>query len=329
MSISLGKHQASSFKGNAWSLPQLQRALCAAATLLLLLVVFFYDDRFTPEPNRNTLAMSGGMNSGVTVIESAAPISFGGIGREEVLAKRIVAVNRHSELLGGEYRPSDAVFGRLKDRSEWFSESGFFIKGRGEQSTVGVSYLSTGVLSPYQLVIPTFWGASIWGDGKLKWKPEVLSQPESFPDLPLHPKSLSLNWDRSSSNAYIYWQIGKFLEEVAPYLQKPLSLEDLDFGVSLYNARDFNLRFVSLDLARSSGIDAPKFSGQAVRISEHFSFSDTVCGVAKGCNHIRNVVPELDTILVRQLPAVATFLLWKKAPQPSQQPDFTYTITLE
>jgi hypothetical protein len=239
------------------------------------------------------------------------------------------AVEQHAELVQGEYLPSDAVFGRLRDRAEWFSELGFFVKGQGEQSTAGTSYLSTGLLAPFQLVIPTFWGGSIWGDGKLKWKPEVLANPESHHHLPLHPKPLPLSWNRSSSSAFVYWQVGRFLEEVNPFLHTPVTLNDLDFGVSLYNARDFNLRYVSLDLARSNGIEAPKFKGEAILIKEHFSFSDKVCGNAKGCNHIRNIEPQLDTITIRELPAVATFVFWKKVPSGADSPDFTYTITLE
>jgi hypothetical protein len=307
-----------------------QRTAMALGTIVLLVTLYVYEDRFIPKQSENALLLGYGAPADPVIFEPVTPISLSGLSKEKILELRVAAVNKYSQLIKGKYVPSDWVFGRIQDGAGWFGIQQFFLTGKGEGSTTGPSYLSSTVLSPFQLVIPTFWGLSIWADTNLKWKPEVVANPSVIQAIPYQPTAGAVVWNASAARAEVTWLVQKFLEESEYYLQTPLHIGNIDFGVSLVNAMDMNFKYVTLDLQNSSGVAAPRQGDPASPISEYFGYSKGTCGNKEGCNHFWNLTPPLDTITVHHLPAVATFKLWYQKPAAtSDQGDFTFVVNLE
>jgi len=308
--------------------------LAGAAVLLLMAGLLMW--REVAESNKlayngNQLLVGPEAPEGLMTIPTHEAVEFSGVAQDEILGLRSVEVERYQVLMATNYEPFQPIFRRLQDKGAWFSEFGFFYLGQTEGSTKGASALSSSILTPFQLLVPMFWGVSIWTEGNLKWnrkdfKPDVILSK----NVPMRPAAGVVLWNAREARGEITYALSDFVTAVGPYLTTPLRFEDVNFGISAYNARDLNLSYVYLNPADSVGVVGVKQRPIALQITNYFDYITDLCGSVAGCNHERNAPAPLDTIKVVSLPASASFKLWREMPSSvDAPPDFTYTIRIE
>lgn len=302
----------------------------AAAVLLALslyLGVFWHSSERVPG-NRNALLLGSRADLDEVKVPVIRPREMNSMSLEEILQFRTSLVEARRELLARPYRPWEQVFRRLQPGLPWMSLAGVFVHGPSTLSTTGVSSESRAIFNPYLLLMPEVWGLSIWGDRHLEWKPEAITaQRLTDPSFPFYPRPSGLVFHPKARTAEVSYNVSQFLLETAELIKTPIPPSDIEFGVSAYNARDFNLRYVQLLLDKSSEIENRQQPKEPQFIIDYLLASSTYCGNPEGCNHRNPYVAAFTKVRIKSLPAVAVFGLWRYKPtNPDFKPELTFTM---
>lgn len=258
-------------------------------------------------------------NSEETTISIYSSAKLSGLSLEQILKLRSETIKESSRFLKAEYEPSEIVFSRIKNNEAWYGKDAFYKDGPSIHAGEGISVVSSGILNPFILLVPEFWGLTHWGNGNVKWKDDV-TVPEKI--YSAAPKILTIN--ALTKEIKVVFDISSHITELNLYTRAPLNSSHVDFGVSAYNARDLGFRFMKFSKEQSLKVNTVK-GDVAEYITDHFRFSKSLCGV--GCNHYTNQHPRFDSFAVESLPATATFYLWKDKPE-NNIPDIKFIIEL-
>lgn len=291
------------------------KSLIVSVIIALGILLFFSSPsgRFIPKPNHNKFNTQ--LNSDLENISLVKPANFIGLANSEIKAVRIESVKRNPQYLVGSYEPSSIVFDTIEDNLSWYSFPKFYKDGPGKNNSESVE--SIAVLNPLILVVPEFWGISIWGEKKLRWVKDI-----GVPSDLLSVKPSSLAYDPKNKTATVTYIASSYISEIKPFIEVPLSVQDIDFGVQAYNALDLGFQYIQFSVSKSSSIEAPK-GERVLNITDYLTFAGNMCG--EPCNHRSNPNPELDTYKVTSVPSRAVFNLWREYSENSP-PDFTFAI---
>jgi len=294
------------------------------------LAVVIYGIRQLPRPNRNALALGEitGL-SGSLDIEIHLPTELDEKSKAEVFELREEAVYRYPDLISGDYAPSDAVFGQIKDHLPWWGVQGQFYFGSGERSIEGPAEESRFILNPYLLVAAEFYGLSIWSRGDLWDRARTTEEILGQVGFPLYCRPARLRWWARESRAQVTYDVSLYLDDVNRWTIQPLCVADASFDLVAYNARDLNLNYIYLSFqdSRNLAMKEPPVGPVVIR---HFIHQGGSCGYPDGCNNMSPHTPELSGIQIKQLPARATIWLWAQEPESVEQsPDMIFVIHFE
>ena len=285
-------------------------------------------------PSKNKLILGDAAKEGEVQLDFITPQNLSGIKYKDLLEvrKKVITDTIPQELYRTPYLPTEIVFGRMKSGADWYSARAFYQDGPSQKAGEGISMASKIILNPLMLVVPEFWGLSMWGQGKLSWNREKIQATVDQSIIPLSPKPVLFFWNAKERKAQIDWDISSFIQQAKEYINIDLHPQDADFGITAHNARDWGLRFIAFDSAHSSNITIDKET-PPIRIIDHFRFAGDFCGTIEGCNHLSNPMAEFLMLHIKQLPAEATFQLWERDPAWSKDPstarvspDFTYIM---
>lgn len=140
----------------------------------------------------------------------------------------------------------------------------------------------------------------------------------------LLPVVQSITFDRTALRGASRYEVASHFDGVTTRL----STHERPAGITIvaYNARDFGLPFLAVDVTRSQAI-RPVAPG-VVKIPQYIHRGNS-CGYAGGCN---NMSPKSDAmdIDVERLPARIVIKLWRQEPTASSDPpNVWWTIDLE
>jgi len=222
-------------------------------------------------------------------IALAPPISLSGLSLEELLRRRVQAVWRQPLLIGINYRPSEAVFGRLRNRAAWREEG---------QASMGSVYL----VNPYLLVAV---------------EPENVSSPKGL-KMPA-----SLYWDPRRREARATYRLIESISKTDSDEPQSFTLR-----LIALNALDMNLNYAAIETGEGWGTVPSMAVKEPVAIEQYFRYGAT-CGLPGGCNELSPPQPELSGISLLQKPAELRIKLWQNEPEDiSVRPDITFYVEI-
>lgn len=310
-----------------WSSPGLRMAAVVAIAILIAGGVFAVWVQFLEEPDpetgefraarshrgtwklpdTNLLAINGrtSLDELEIQLEPLGDLDFKT--KAEVYALRSEAVTRYPQLLAGEYKPSNDVFGQIVDGLPWWGVLGAHRYGRGKRSIEGPSTHSLSILNPYLLVVASI--GTIWDPDYFGVIDEQTGQ-ERFICTPR-----SLRWYPKLGQAEVTYD--------AECLRRG---EAHSFGLYAYNARDFNLRFIYVSYRDSTNIFKEREPARAYT-NPQFIHQGGSCGYPGGCNNMSPATPPIDDIRISGWPARVVIHLWENYPRdPYERPDMTYLM---
>lgn len=248
------------------------------------------------------------------------PIDLNFKGRDEIFSLRKQEINRHPELLIGNYEPHSEIFEHVEDRKPWWGLYGMHVYREGKRSIEGPSKESMYLLNPFRLVSAEPNNIGMCDEDKLT------EQDIANPDFPYFWKSGSVRWDPKNNIARISYDVSGYNRQLARWHNKISGVQSVNgFSLIAYNARDFGLRYVYLDPEYSTNIaDWPARQPVEIRQFLHCGGS---CGYPGGCNNMSPHMPALDLNSITKLPARAYIRLWKNRPSDVHvTPDLAYVI---
>lgn len=294
-------------------------ATCLVAFLLLIFITreIIKSEHLSALKNNNEIIFPEG--SPEVTLSLYAPTKLSGLTLDQISSLRKDALKEVSQFLKVPYERSESVFGRIKDGAAWYGREAYYKDGPSGKAGEGSSVASVGILNPFILLVPEFWGITHWGNGNVKWKENV-----SAPDGVFSPAPKVLTVNSEAKEIRVVYDLTSYLSELNLYTRAPVVASQVDFGVSAYNARDLGVRYMKFTQKDSVKVRTDK--GEAAEyINEHFRFTKTLCGV--GCNHFTSQNPRFDTFVVEGLPATAVYYLWKNRTE-SESPDIKFIIEL-
>jgi hypothetical protein len=238
-------------------------------------------------------------------IEIQDPVELDFKRRAEVFRMREQAVQQHPELLLARYRPSDAVFGQIRDNLPWWGMTGIFYYGSGDNSIAGPAEESRFLLNPYLLV-----GADFYHNWIGYPEAEVLK-----PGVALDCAPTQLRWNPLERRG-----------EVTYNARCISGTNSRRFDLIAYNARDFNLNYIYVSYNESRNITKldPPSAPYAI---PHYIHQGNSCGYPGGCNNMSPPSPEIDSLEILGFPAEVVVWLWTSEPSSnSQPPDMIFLV---
>ncbi|QDU43198.1 hypothetical protein Mal52_16700 [Symmachiella dynata] len=261
--------------------------------------------------NQNTLLIGKqALSQDSYTIPIAPPSPFGGMTVEEILRLRVKAVWQQPLLIGINYRPSEAVFCRLRSRSAWRELPGDSLStDDGEpRPSAGSEY----VLNPYVLVAATIAAPPIESNTEA-------SAGQLFPS--------SLFWESSQARATAVYDVSSALRNTDRVDAEPVSLDQLSLQLVAMNARDMNLNYAAILPNDANGVSLPQELSEAVLIEQYLRH-DPHCGAAGGCNEVSPPQKEFTGLRLTDLPARMMIRLWSDRPESADAaPDMRFVLT--
>lgn len=229
-----------------------------------------------------------------------------------ILKMRKDAVLKHPRLIRPGYEPSEAVFGQIDGGRAWWGIEGLYYYGSGLNSIKGVSEESRFLLNPYLLV--------------------GLAEPNAFArqdkinlGLIRSPKPLWLIWYPESAKAHVRYDVGSYFRFFSQFNYP--QADERKLSLVAYNARDFGLNFLYVDLEKSNNVTSSQSPGHATEIKQMLHLGNS-CGHPDGCNNMSPNQTEFN-LQVAKLPAKFVVKLWHAAPKSTvDQEDFEITFDL-
>jgi len=257
------------------------------------------------------------------------PVSLCGFTRQQIYDLRTKMVLQHPELILGNYKPAESVFGAIEDDKPWWGIIGEFFYGPGKESIIGESEESRFLLNPFLLASPEFMGLTFYGGGNLRWSSEVDEKTLLAADFPFYCRPQNLKWHPRVASAEVTYDLGKYLEQLNKYTASPLVIgQDSNFELIAYNARDLGFNYVFV--GESENITNDHGDLEVPLELRQFIHCGGSCGYPGGCNNMSPAVYETDNLRVTELPAKLKLLFWKNKPDSKDEPaDMTYTINFK
>lgn len=245
--------------------------------------------------------------------------------KQEVLELRKEAVAAAPNLVAAPYEPSEAVFSKIEDRRPWWGMRGQSVWGPGPKSSDGAAEESRFLLNPYVICGANSASAEIWDTKKIT---EADLDRDNFPYC-WHPSLV--RWWPQQRLAQIEYEVTKFNENLTAWRDKLKEQKIIPaFGVTAYNAADFNLHYIYIDPKRSIHIEnVNKVPAAPVKIVQYIHCGGT-CKIPGGCNNMSPEMKAVDKIKYTSLPARACVMLWQEKPASiATKSDLTVYIDLK
>lgn len=231
---------------------------------------------------------------------------FSGLNKNEILKKRISAVQKSGLFSSTQYNPSKDVF-MLVDNLPWISAYECSCKGISAQNTGnGDSRESIGILNPELLFYPE----------------SLLQNIESISfcsDVDyLFPKQTTYNKENNLLITYInYSDYYKKIRKYYPIFIKDANARDLGYNYVYADATD-NIRF-----AKKQNI-----STKIIKTRGFYHHGNS-CKIKGGCNNYSPFEAGYEFYLTN-IPAAINIKLWKKKPKnKNDDADITYRLIFE
>ncbi|RMG41127.1 MAG: hypothetical protein D6719_09170 [Candidatus Dadabacteria bacterium] len=288
----------------------------AATVALGSALIFTLKRRAVNNVPANTLALWDDANGhGPLAVDIYRPIEMNFLPKAEVYNLRVMAVNRNRELVKGNYTPSEKVFGEIESKRPWYGIHGHYVWASGERSIEGPAYESKFLFNPFNLVGIEFWGLTGWGKSKLRWnRIKIEKAGLNSKDFPFYPLAYDLIWYPDKGYYEIKYDVSGYLREVNKYTVTPVGKDSIEFGLVAYNARDFGLNYIFLDLKHSENITTKIKVSEPLEIKDYLYLSNK-CGYPGGCIYHWPGTTKYDYISVTGLPARAEFKLYRDKPE--------------
>lgn len=215
------------------------------------------------------------------------------------------------------YRPTDAVFGGIQDKTPWISlKNSICIDQKLDPSHVskGPAALSRFIENPNVLI------------GIMP--PYVMNINENSLNCTREPLKFipsQMTYDKNHNTVTAYYPMS--YEVMNQRVNKNRKSVPLYFTLTGLNARDLGYKFATV-----SDSDGVLFMNNGANISSDvIEFKDFIhvgsaCGIPDGCNNLSPYQPALDFYFI-SIPAEITLKLWKDKPIAKFMPaDFSYKI---
>ncbi|HEY9676950.1 MAG TPA: hypothetical protein V6C76_03035 [Drouetiella sp.] len=253
------------------------------------------------------------------------PIDLNFKSKSEILDLRKRYVELNKILLAYPYEPQGSVFGGIEDNKPWWGLKGQAIWGPGQHAAEGEAEESRFICNPFLLAGAN--PAVVENFDPEKMKPEEFARN----DLPICWEPTFIRWWPANNLMQVEYPVTKFNADLYEWRMRLRSEKILPaFGVVAYNARDFNLNYIYVDLAKSQNIEnMNKTPAEAVGIGQYIHCGGT-CEIQGGCNNMSPEVRHIDKIRYTALPARAWVSLWKNKPaNVNVKPDMVVYIDLK
>jgi hypothetical protein len=258
-----------------------------------------------PAPNRNRLAIGPAAHVAALEIAIQPPAELDFKSKAEVLAWREEAVRRYPDLLAGDYKPAESIFGQIEDGLPWWGLAGYFYYGPGGKSIEGLSEESRFLLNPYLLV-----GVDLYHN----W--------QSLPEREITRSGFALDCPPTQ----LRWQPSAARAEAVYEARCVARTNSRLFDLIAYNARDMNLNYIYVSYADSHSISKPNPPSAPYAIPQYIHRGGS-CGYPGGCNNMSPPTPEIDALEITGFPAEAVIRLWTRKPASVEQtPDMVFVI---
>ncbi len=291
---------------------------------VFLLAFFFFYNAVTQCARASTNSLKLGIRARLadgTAIPLNPPQRFNYLQRSEIIRLRTSAVMSCPSLVEGTYIPTPAIFDEITDAKPWWGMAGQYIWGEGERSIEGAAEESRFILNPYLLVAANPWTAKIWN-------PQLITPDDiNNPDFPY-------TWTPQELRLWPKMRMGQVIYDVTAFNAKLKSLDSklekteeiVRFGLVAYNARDFGYNYLMLSPVLSSNVENTFKGKDAVEIKQYIHTGDS-SKFPGGCNNMSPAMEQIDQLVIKQLPARATVLLWKSRPVFfGDPPDFSFVL---
>lgn len=279
--------------------------------------------------NNNTLLVGKlAKIDGPYEIKLNPPVDLKGKTKREILNLRKRLMLKHSLLVGKNYAPYPAIFGGIQDGAPWWGIYGHFYYGAGKRSIEGPSEESRFIMNPFLLVAVDITGLSIWNGWK--WNKKIIDEKTfSNTNFPFYCLPKRLTWWPKEKRAEVTYDLSNYIHDFTLYVTEKLKPGDIGFWLIAYNARDFNLNYMYVDIDKSMHIYQCKHTEKPFYLREFIHLGGS-CGYPGDCNNASPYMPEFDHLKISGLPARAHILLWKEEPRNYKaQPDMTFDILFE
>jgi hypothetical protein len=125
--------------------------------------------------------------SAPVIVAIQEPIDLNFKSKNAVLLLRAMMVYRHRELIVGEYRPAETVFGQIEGGKPWWGLRGHVYYGSGEKSIDGPAEETRFILNPFLLVAADLSILNMLVNGnRLDWDRNLVTEADlTHPAFPL------------------------------------------------------------------------------------------------------------------------------------------------
>ncbi|MBU0469582.1 MAG: hypothetical protein KKD07_07485 [Candidatus Omnitrophica bacterium] len=239
------------------------------------------------------------------------PVEFDYLSKDEIYDLRKKYVEQHKDLVQGDYKPLDAVFGRIVDGKPWWGLRGQFCYGNGDRSIDGLSEESRFIANPFHLLY--------FIEGK------AYREESCFP---VYPRPYKLIWSINEPKAVAKYNLTKFYKDKDAVGHFRFNES---FVFERMNAIDFGYNFIFIDPSLSKGVKPTPDSRvlKEVCYLRGFIHLGGSCGYPGGCNNGSPHQPEL-YFQISDVPAKIYCKLWKKRPESKKdEADFIFVVELD
>jgi hypothetical protein len=231
--------------------------------------------------------------------------------KDQVLQLRTEAVYWYPDLIAGEYKPAESIFGQIVDGLPWWGLAGQFYYGQGDESIEGPAEESRFILNPFLLIAAephTFWDRSVISET------QILQSEFTF-----YCEPTRLRWMPQEAFAEVHYSASCAARLGYRY-----------FDLISYNARDFNLNYIFVSYPESVNINKNPQPTEPYAIP-HYIHQGGSCGYPGGCNggcnNMSPPTPPIDALEITGFPAQVVIWLWRESPLTTYEtPDMVYVI---
>lgn len=322
-----------------------RRIILVAVIVLLLIVAAFQtlfgsfktDNVYHESPNRLILGKESGVVDSLRVpIMRTVTLDDSNI--QSVRDLRYKVISTTSGLAAASYYPSKDVYGNVDWSLPWLSDRDLFLYGKRRDKLVDdknrYAASSTTIANPLLLVHTYFWGLSVWDRKKrIHWARKRLQEKQvAERGFPLYPKPQDLIFEPRQRKASITYDVTNFLYEQrrALYSSHPPPETDIEIGLSMQNARDFNLNYVYLFPEKLVNISSPGFPSAPVLNTDRYEWIMLAWMQGRTFNFENAPVEGYRALNLQKLPAHLELGLWADVPPDVKTPpDLTFSIEIK
>lgn len=267
-------------------------------------------------------------NSGEIEVGFFSPAALNGLEVQQILDLRKASAAGSRELIAGEYSPLAELFSQVDTSKPWRSLFGVLSGNLAQLCGEGPALESFPILNPLMLASNRFWALSqvsqrfSWDESKSDY------ERRKKPDFPLLLKPQSLQYHPAQSRAMLTYNASMHLPRISAWTTNQMTIEDLGFNVSTYNARDFGFRYVTIDTSATFGI---KSEGGLSADPAEILDSPRLLEFKKDglwCNSTTWAMPTLRGLKPSTLPAELHLDFWYETPTQGRAADLRYIIRI-